>query len=242
MHAPPVEQVRALLTIEDPAQSWDALTKQSNRSPHDTLAALVGLLEHPDESTRRRAGGGLSLFSKLWGADVNVEQHAETLAHVLEHGSDPRVRLSCAIALMPVRGPAVDHAFLRALADSADKVVQIACVESWDRGGVEVIAALLARLEHPSWRVRLEVCKALIQREVGDPRVLSTLEAMRREPEAAVYDAEVGAHDPALKEFMAGTLRQHGAGEAPVETWGKLEAILAKARAVGDRRLTTGQG
>ena len=135
---------------------------------------------------------------------------------------------------MPVRQPVVEHAFLRALADPFEKIVQIACLELSDRGGAEVVSALLARLNHPSWRVRLEVCKALIRRKVADPCLVSTLEAMSREPEAALYDAEVDELDGPLKEYMGELMRGLGSEGIPPETWGKLDTILAKARAVAN--------
>jgi HEAT repeat protein len=227
-----VDQVRALLEIEAPLERLRALGQLRDQAPRETLAALVHLLECPAEPIRRRAGGGLSAFSKLRGSAVTVEQEADALARILERGQDPRVRLSCAIALMPVRQPVVEHAFLRALADPFEKIVQIACVELSDRGGADVVSALLARLNHPSWRVRLEVCKALLKRKVADPRLVSTLEAMSREPEAALYDAESDEFDAAMKEGLSELMRSWVGVGTPPETWGKLEAILAKARSL----------
>ena len=84
----------------------------------------------------------------------------------------------------------VDTAYVGALNDSSEKVVQIACLVMGQRGGDEGLAALRNLLGHPSWRVRLEACKAFITRHPAGTEVLATLEAMSREPEAAVYDAE----------------------------------------------------
>lgn len=47
-----------------------------------------------------------------------------------------------------------------------------------------------------------------------------------------LYDAEVHEFDADIKEFMGELLRSVGADESRPETWGKLDTILAKARAV----------
>lgn len=236
MNPSAIDQVRALLELETPVERMRALRHRREEAPAGTLVALVRLLEHPEERIRRRAGSGLSNFSKLHGGEVTVEIHADSLARILVEGKDERVRLSCAIALMPIGGSVVDQAFLQALADSSEKVVQLACLEMSTRGGPEAVEALLGMLVHPSWRVRLEVCKALIIRKVADPRMVAALVAMSREPEAMLYDAEVEEFDADMKEFMRELLRTAGADESTPETWGKLDMILAKARAVVDSR------
>lgn len=227
-----LDQIRALLEIEAPIERMRALRQRREQSPAETLKALVQLLEHPEPPIRRRAGGGLSLFSKLRGGEITVEDHAASLGRILVNGEDEQVRLSCAISLMPVGGDVVDRAFLKALADSSEKVVQLACLEMSTRGGREAVEALLGMLSHPSWRVRLEVCKALITRKAADPRVVATLEAMSREPEAVAYDTEVEQFDIEFKELLGEFLRSAGADEADPEPWGKLNTILANARAL----------
>ena len=92
------------------------------------------------------------------------------------------MRLSCAIVLMSVHSPAVDRAYVHAMRDSEEKVARLACLEVGDRGGAEGTEALFTLLDHPNWHVRLEICKALITQKNADQRVLSTLEAMSREP------------------------------------------------------------
>ena len=143
--------------------------------------------------------------------------------------------VACAIVLMSVVGQGVDRAFLRALADPFETIAQIACLEVGDRHGVEGTSALYGMLGHTSWRVRLEACKALITQKTADPRVVATLEAMGREPEASVYDAAVDEFKDLAEEF-SGAFAAEG---ATVENWGKLDTILARARKLARRSTPT---
>ncbi|BCM88381.1 hypothetical protein IAD21_00212 [Abditibacteriota bacterium] len=98
------------------------------------------------------------------------------------------------------------------------------------RGGTQVKAALFHTLSNPSWRVRLKVCKALINLKAVDQRVVSTLEKMTREPEAQKYDAQIERFDRIDKQNQAGT-----SSEAPIKTWGKIGTILQQARMMAKR-------
>ena len=79
------------------------------------LDAIVAYLEHPVEKVRQHAGKELPHFSTLREEPVNVGQKAEELAAYLLRGADLRVRLSCAVVLLPIRSAVVDRAFLEAL-------------------------------------------------------------------------------------------------------------------------------
>ncbi len=222
------ERVRLLLQSDDHAARRIALGELREQAPQETLEALVTLLEDSDEKVRRRVGSSLSALKM---AGVSIAPRAEALAAYLEHGADPRVRLSCAIVLMSVPGPAVDRALLRALGDSSEKIAQLACVEVGDRGGAEGTEALFRGLNHPSWRVRLEACKALITQRTADARVVAALEAMQRGPDGAAYDAEVEESKECVEEFSKVFDPNGTAGE----WWGKLDSILARARRVAAR-------
>ena len=222
------EKVLSTLRCEDGCQRLAALAELREGVPAEALEVLVLLLSSPEQSIRRRAGGAVSFF-KMGG--VSLEPKVEVLAGHLQHHADERVRLSCAIHLMSVHIPSVDRAYCHALADPFEKVAQIACLEVGDRGGAEGTAALCAMLGHPSWRVRLEACKALITQKTADQRVVSTLDAMSREPEAAAYDAEVEESKECLEEFAKAFTPEGTA----VENWGKLDTIVAKARRVADQ-------
>jgi len=194
------------------------------------LESLVNLLEDPIEQVRRRAGSALSLFSGLNPGPVTVERHVETLARILREGGDPRVRLSCAILLMPIRHPAADRAYRLALHDSHEKVVQLACLEMSGRADAEGVRELRGLLNNSSWPVRLEACKALITLKAVDQQVVDTLEKMRTEPQAAEHDAETAAVQNDLVDLLK-TLPRDEAQDAPEQQlWGTLDEILAKAR------------
>jgi HEAT repeat protein len=110
------------------------------------------------------------------------------------------------------------------LKDPDERVIQIACGELGHRGGDDARAALFETLSHPTWRARLEACKALITLRAADQRVVSTLEAMSHETEAAKYDEEVADFQQRLAE-MGNPKEFQG-------SWGKIAAILEQARQI----------
>jgi len=209
-----------------------ALRMLKQQSPAEVLDALIAFLDHPEEAVRRRAGSALTQYSVLRGEPVNVELRADTLAQFLRHGEDPRVRMCCAIALLSAKGSVVDQAYMDALRDPEPRVAELACIEVGQRGGPDGTAALFGMLTHPNWRVRLQACEALITQKTADQRVVSTLDAMSREPEAAAYDAEVDEYKESLEEFV----KEFTPEGTAVENCGKLGTILAKARRVANER------
>jgi HEAT repeat protein len=210
------QQVRAALANDDRMARMQSIVRLRDTHRSETLAVLVQALDDPDERIHSRAGSALALFHEAVG------EVAPKLAAHLKTSPYPGVRLPCAIVLMSTKTPVVHEAYLHALRDSFDKVVMIACIQVADFGGEEDAEALYAILEHPLWRVRLEGCKALITMKKADSRVVSTLEEMRKDPEATRYDAEVEEFD--RNERNAGVAGEFG------ETWGKLETILQQAQ------------
>lgn len=195
------------------------LAELRDTKAEETLTVLIAALDSPDPALRRQAARGLPFFRD------SLAEYGDVIARRLRQDSDPRVRLACAIVLMWVNSPATDQAYIEALQDTEDKVVQIAITELGERKRAETDRALFATLHHPSWRVRLEVCKALITSGAADSRVVSELEAMRQDAEAPVYDTETADFEQREKELVR-------AGEAPLAHWGKLEDILKQARTV----------
>lgn len=226
MHA----RLREILQIERRPDRQAQLLRLRQDQPEAMLESMVALLEDPIEQVRRRAGSALSLFSKLTSGPVTVERHLETLARLLSNGSDPRVRLSCAILLMPIRHPAVDRAYRQALRDSSEKVVQLACLEMSVRADAEGIRDLHELLTNPSWLLRLEACKALIALKAADQHVVDTLEELRDDPQAAQHDAETASCRDDLVDLLKTLPRDDAQGDSGNELWGTLDEILAKAR------------
>jgi HEAT repeat protein len=220
IESPLTERVTAILLSEDGAERIGAMAALRDSAPVDTLDSIISLLSSPEQKLRRRAGSSLSFFRD------QLEPRAGVLAEHLLHHSDPRIRLSCAIVLMNVPAPPVTEAYRCALGDSFDKVAQIACLELGSRGGVENADALIRVLDHPSWRVRLEACKALITQGKGGQAVVVTLETMGQQPEASIYDAECDDFERIEQEVAQET------GESPPwgRCWGKLQTILEQAR------------
>ena len=216
------EELIKILQDDDGSARLHSLSQLRDRAPVETLSALISLLNSPEQELRRRAAGSLSMFRD------HVEPKADILVDHLLGNTDPRVRLSCAIALMTVGTLSVTQAYVQALGDSSDRVVKIACVELRFRKGVDSTTPLMRILGHPSWSVRLEACKALIQQKTADQRVVSTLEQMAKEPEAIEYDAADDEMERTEKEQFGSEPPPYG------PRWGKLHTILAQARAVAD--------
>ena len=145
--------------------------------------------------------------------------------------------MRCALLLGPVHSPTVDRAFLRALADPFDTLVEWSCHEAAERCGAEGIAAVLGLLNHSSWQVRLIACITLIQQKTADQRVVATLEALMREPEAAEHDA----FDEDLRDFNKDEGLLSSADEAELHRWGKMASILDRAREVAGQAGSDGK-
>jgi HEAT repeat protein len=151
----------------------------------------------------------------------------DVLVKQLRTSPDSRVRLGCAINLMSVESPSVRSAFIEALHDPEEKVVRLACGEVGHRDGPGMKEALISVLNNPSWHARLEACKALILANAANAKVVSALEQMRREPEAAEYDTLIEKFDQREKDLhLEGTLGR---------MWGRLGTILERARNVAAR-------
>lgn len=222
------DRVAAALTQDDWATRSKRVAELKDQRPAETFAAVIGLLNAPDQLLRRRACGSLSRFR-----DRAVEQ-AETLASLLLHHADPVVRLSCGIAIMDVRTPAVDAAYLRAWSDPDEKVATMACWQVADRCGEVGTQALFAAIVNRPWRIRMVACKALLNQGTADGRVVVALEAMSHEPEAAVYDQEQAKMLETLAEPVFAAI----AGNFDLES---VANTLAKARAVAESDGTRNQ-
>jgi HEAT repeat protein len=211
------QQVLAALGEDEPITRIQAIANLRDSHRAETTMAVLQALDAPDE--RLRAGAASSL-----GVLQAHEEIADELISHLQHNTSARVRFGCAVTLMRVETPEVRQAYIGALKDTHEKIVQIACMELAHGGGEEAIEALFPVLAHDSWRVRLEACKALITLKAADQRVVSTLESMSREAEAARYDAQI-------EEFE----RQERERNTPAEfrgVWGKIGTILEQARQI----------
>jgi hypothetical protein len=223
-------EVMAALRNRDFRGQLQAFVRLRDNNRVEALRILAGLLEDSDRSVRTGAIRAISMVQAKDALDDSrvVDPVLEaSLTSELRANADAAVRLGCAINLMSVRTPKSDAALNYAIHDSNDKVVQLACGEVGRRRSPGASDALHSALSHPSWRVRLEACKALITSGYADDAVVSILEQMSREPEAAVYDAEIDEFD--RRERETGLTKLTGKG------WDKLDAILKQARDVARR-------
>ena len=154
---------------------------------------------------------------------MSDETVTELIDGLLTSTSNKR-RVSCAIKLMGAEKPEVKQAYIQALTDPFDKVVQVACSTLGHLGGTDAATALFQVLEQYSWHSRLEACKALITLKAANAQVVSVLEKMSQEPDAASYDALIQQIHEAEKE-----------PDYPEELkggWGKIATILEQAKHV----------
>lgn len=192
--------------------------------------AAMGLLSSDDKGLREGATNFLMLAHPPLGEPMPVSV-SDRLANQLRTDTDPRVRLTCAIALMGVYTPVVREAFIVSLRDSFDKVVQISCVEVGHRGGPGAKEGLAALLNHPSWHIRLETCKGMIVGKFADEKTVATLEQMSGEPDAATYDAQIDEFDKIDREAHASLGHR----------WGKIGTILDEAKKMAAEHNSSGK-
>jgi hypothetical protein len=153
---------------------------------------------------------------------MNQDSTKALISGLLSDGSD-RERYRFAVKLMRIEEPEVKQAYIQALSDSSDRVAQIACLQlSW-RGRTEAEKALYRVLEHPSWRVRLEACKAFIVLKAVNRQVVAALEQMAQEPEAAEYNAQIEMFDSIMVDANL---------DNELEMWGRIDTILEQARRI----------
>lgn len=222
--------VEAALKCEDRTIMLATLRKLREQAPRQVLDHLVSQLRHPDPKLRQCAAAGLVVFSKLNGGEVTVEAKMADLAEYLLSGEDDRVRLSCAIHLMPLRYELVDRTYIQALNDTSEKIVQVACSELGYRVNADTTTALYRVLDHPAWRVRLIACIALINQKKADNRVVALLERMGKDPEAAAYDQEWME----MKDFHENMAKVFNPDGNLGEAWDNFHKILTKAREVAE--------
>lgn len=206
------KRILITLEIDDKMDRIHRFEEFQQNLPAEAFAALISLLDSPDEKIRRRAVHALGWFRD------RVPERADVLVNHLLHDENSEVRLSCAIHLMRVRTAAVDLAYARAVGDADEKVALLARNEIGFRGGPEGVNALFHALTNGLPKVRLFACIALVRLGAADGKVVSTLEELRPLPEVA----EFFRMDPDALELS----KILGISEKP-ETF---ESVLTKAK------------
>ena len=216
------QEVLSAIQTKDSVERLRLEAALRDTRPKETLNVLLATLDSSDPKLRNQAALGLLLYHE------HLTDHTRVIIKHLLTDSERGVRLSCAIVLMWVKTPEVEQAYIQALQDKDEKVVQIALPELGYCKNAAANSAVFTMLSHSSWRVRLEACKALITSGAADDRVVSTLEAMQKEEEAKVYDAESAEFDRMEKEAAR-------PGDPPIGHWGNLEEILNRARSIASK-------
>lgn len=221
------QEVFNALRDNDRMRRLETLRRMAVTNRDSTTSALLDALEGTDKQLRSRAAWALSLLPLKQSPEV-----ANALVYHLKTDPDTAIRLSCAIGLMGNQTPQAVGAYIHAAKDTNEKVAMVACSELGYRGAegaaagaVEVLFELLAA---PSWHIRLQACKALINLKAADGCVVMALEKMSQEPEAKEYDADIESFERIDKEVQAEFPDE---SEIEVEKgWGKIETLLQHAR------------
>jgi HEAT repeat protein len=143
-------------------------------------AAVLCALDDPSVDVRMQAA---IMANNLTTPDAE----ATLIRHLL---TDPvsGARALCAMALLDKSSQPVRDAFLVALKDQRSTVVSTACTGLKRIGSDAAIEPLRWVLNHPGWFVRFNACEALFALGAVDRQVITSLERLADEPEAANYD------------------------------------------------------
>lgn len=130
-------------------------------------------------------------------------------------------RLRCAVGLMKHTEYEVQQAYVKALDDPFDKVVQLSCREVGWRGEVAAVERLRNLLNHALWEVRIAACHGLISLQVVDAYVIEKLEELSLSPEADEYNSDIEE----IRELNQEEYRVRDA-----DVFGTLDFILSELR------------
>lgn len=188
----PADPLDAALYDADPVARDGARTRLAARADAAAIAALVGLLDAPRRTTRRRAARILS--------DIHPARARPALLAALDDPEAPTRRRVAAARVLAVMAEAVEPALTRRLRDDADPRVRRACATPATEP-----AALLAALGDPDAGVVERAAWALetIDLEGGAVDPSAAADALRRAaPGASAVVrrllARVDPADPAL--------------------------------------------
>lgn len=175
------DDLLAALRDGDDRRRYAAVRDLSGRDDGPARAALIDALKDP--TVRVRTGAILRLAAAA---------PPEALAPILDLlANDPSfmVRRTAATYLRAFEN--ATPGLITALDDADRGVVEFACDSLSELGDAAAIPCLLKVLDHPNWDVREAACRALLSFGVGDQRVVTAIEQLIREPEAADHDLDV---------------------------------------------------
>jgi len=176
---------RALAGLQDPDRDkrrW-AATRLRDLGGPEAVTALLGALEDPDSRVRSRTALSLGCLEAPEALPALVE-------HLL-HDPSPGVREMCVAFLNRFADERATAALRQALADTHQRVAQVAAIHLARSGDRTVIPAMLPLLDHPEWSDRFSAARVLLDLRVADRRLVTALEHLAREPEAEDHDLQV---------------------------------------------------
>ncbi|HUV04505.1 MAG TPA: HEAT repeat domain-containing protein [Armatimonadota bacterium] len=164
----------------------------------DDAGAVEPLLRALEDcSSRVRAKAALAL------GHYQPQEAVTPLLDHLANDQSARVRAMSAAALSLIGGDAALDGLIPAMKDSDPRVRNVACsafAQNKDRRAVDRIMELL---EDSEWHVRLAACDTLVTLGVADERVLSTIEHLRLDPEAAEHKEGMVAVSDLIRSMLA---------------------------------------
>jgi HEAT repeat protein len=147
----------------------------------------IALLLQAFEDTSPRVRGSVALA--LGTGDL---QPLPALIRHLRENASAHVRLMCAVSLGWTSDSRTVEPLLAALRDglaAGDWKLTMTCAQTLGASGAhQAIPLLLEALDQPRWSARRSAAQALLDLEVADGRLVSALERMSREPDAAEWN------------------------------------------------------
>lgn len=154
-----------------------------------SIEPLLSALE--DDSADVRASVALAL------GFLNAEAAVIAIAGHLKSDQSARVRAMCTWALSLIGGGCALDCLALALDDPDEHVRLSACSAFAHAGDTRAQDEIVRMLEDPVWDVRKAACEVLIALGIADQRIVATIDALKKQPEAEEYErgiVEMHAH------------------------------------------------
>lgn len=124
---------------------------------------------------------------------------------------DPNVRFAIVAALRSIPFSSAFRLFMHALRDESADVVSEACAALGELKNPRATPAIKRLLSSKSWQMRLDACISLIMLGCKDQRILSRIEQLMNEPDAAKHDEAVKeVKTECEKSRIGGLVLEHG--------------------------------
>ncbi|MHB1455655.1 MAG: HEAT repeat domain-containing protein [Armatimonadota bacterium] len=198
--------VKKLWQLEDPHVADLFLTVLTDEAIDVRTCAVISLSDYPDvrflPAVIDRLTHDPLPHVRVWAAitvgTIGGESAAEALRLAL-HDPDERVREFACLHYADQNDVRASSEIRRLLSDPEPRVRSAAAralihIQSIDEDVINVL------LNDPSWGTRKELAHELVRAKVADERIISAIEQLMKEPEAAKYESQLAEYRMAMAE------------------------------------------